>query len=71
MIVLWNQETWTSSAMECRPFKDPSFEHFMVEQDTATQAIPVIKDTGAQTVQLRESKDSQQNHIDFKMTIIS
>lgn len=39
--------------MECRPFKDPSFDKFMIEQDTGTQAIPFVKDTGAQTVQLR------------------
>ena len=40
--------------MECRPFSDPSFDgQFMVEQETATQAIPIIQDTGAQTVQLR------------------
>ncbi|KAG0569135.1 hypothetical protein KC19_6G067300 [Ceratodon purpureus] len=45
-------ETWTSAAMECRPFSDPSFDgQFMVEQETATQAIPIIQDTGAQTVQ--------------------
>lgn len=45
-------ENWTSSQMECRPFKDPSFDQFMVERETATQAIPITKDNSAQTVQL-------------------
>uniref|UniRef100_A0A7I4DBB3 Uncharacterized protein n=1 Tax=Physcomitrium patens TaxID=3218 RepID=A0A7I4DBB3_PHYPA len=44
-------ENWTSSQMECRPFKDPSFDQFMVERETATQAIPITKDNSAQTVQ--------------------
>lgn len=44
-------ETWSSSQMECRPFKDPSFDKYMLEQDTASQAIPDTKDTAAQTVQ--------------------
>ena len=38
--------------MECRPFKDPSFDKYILEQDTGSQAIPVTKDEGAQTVQL-------------------
>jgi hypothetical protein len=49
-------ETWSSSQMECRPFKDPSFDKYMLEQDTASQAIPDTKDTAAQTVQLRCSR---------------
>jgi hypothetical protein len=47
--------------MECRPFKDPSFDKYMLEQDTASQAIPDTKDTAAQTVQLRCSR----TYIDF------
>jgi len=43
--------------MECRPFKDPSFDKFMIEQDTGIQAIPIVKDTGAQTFQLRSFKE--------------
>lgn len=50
------QETWSSASMECRPFKDPSFDKFISERETATQAIPVTVDRGAQTVQLSESK---------------
>ncbi|BBM98012.1 dynein axonemal intermediate chain 3 [Marchantia polymorpha subsp. ruderalis] len=46
-------ETWSSSQMECRPFKDPSFDKFFAEQDVAISAISIVADKGSQTIQQR------------------
>ncbi|CAM6093099.1 unnamed protein product [Calypogeia fissa] len=46
-------ETWSSSQMECRPFKDPSFDKYFLEQDIGCSAIPIVKHKAAQTIQQR------------------
>lgn len=49
--------------MECRPFKDPSFDKYILEQDTGSQAIPVTRDKGAQTVQLSTNSTWRQSSL--------
>ena len=39
--------------MECRPFKDPTYDLRRMEQDMAVQAVPVTQDLAVQATPAR------------------
>ncbi|GBG81980.1 hypothetical protein CBR_g34159 [Chara braunii] len=43
------QELWNSSQMECRPFKDPSFDKKRIELEVYVQSTRAKRDLGLQT----------------------
>ena len=38
--------------MECRPFKDQSYDKALAEQEIGIQSVPSLKNEAAQTIQL-------------------
>ena len=50
-----SSELWNSSQMECRPFKDPTYDLRRVEQDIGVQAVPVTQDLAIQATPARVS----------------
>ncbi|KAI5058000.1 hypothetical protein GOP47_0028015 [Adiantum capillus-veneris] len=44
-------ETFSSGTMECRPFKDQSYDKALAEQEVAIQSVPNVKNVAAQTIQ--------------------
>lgn len=50
-----SSELWNSSQMECRPFKDPTYDLRCLEQDIAVQAVPVTQDLAIQATPARVS----------------
>eukprot|EP00249_Psilotum_nudum_P032052 c47177_g1_i1 orf=151-714(+) len=55
-------ETFSSGMMECRPFKDPSYDKEFAEQDIGIQSIPVMVDVSAQTMQGISRNNAVQYH---------
>ena len=51
-ILSYGQETFSSGTMECRPFKDQSYDKALAEQEIGIQSVPSLKDVAAQTIQL-------------------
>ena len=50
-----SSELWNSSQMECRPFKDPTYDLRRLEQDVGVQAVPVTQDLAIQATPSRVS----------------
>ena len=50
-----SSELWNSSQMECRPFKDPTYDLRRMEQDIGIQAVPVTQDLAIQATPARVS----------------
>ena len=50
-----SSELWNSSQMECRPFKDPTYDLRRLEQEVAVQAVPVLQDLAVQATPQRVS----------------
>ena len=50
-----SSELWNSSHMECRPFKDPTYDLRRMEQDIGIQAVPVTQDLAIQATPARVS----------------
>ncbi|KAL3133575.1 hypothetical protein ABBQ38_007422 [Trebouxia sp. C0009 RCD-2024] len=50
-----SSELWNSSQMECRPFKDPTYDLRRLELDMAVQAVPVTQDLAIQATPARVS----------------
>lgn len=48
-----SSELWNSSQMECRPFKDPTYDLRRLELDMAVQAVPVTQDLAIQATPAR------------------
>ena len=48
-----SSELWNSSHMECRPFKDPTYDLRRLEQDIAIQAVPLTQDLAVQATPTR------------------
>ena len=48
-----SSELWNSSHMECRPFKDPTYDLRRLEQDIAIQAVPLTEDLAIQATPAR------------------
>ncbi|KAH7299086.1 hypothetical protein KP509_25G072000 [Ceratopteris richardii] len=44
-------ETFSSSTMECRPFKDQSYDKALAEQEVSIQSVPDVNNVAAQTNQ--------------------
>ncbi|KAL0054665.1 hypothetical protein WJX82_000717 [Trebouxia sp. C0006] len=55
-----SSELWNSSQMECRPFKDPTYDLRRMEQDTAVQAVPLTQDLAVQATPARAVPGSTQ-----------
>jgi hypothetical protein len=45
--------------MECRPFKDPTYDLRRMEQDMAVQAVPVTQDLAVQATPARVGPTAQ------------
>jgi len=54
-----SSELWNSSQMECRPFKDPTYDLRRMEQDMAVQAVPVTQDLAVQATPARVGPTAQ------------
>lgn len=50
-----SSELWNSSQMECRPFKDPTYDLRRLEQEIGVQAVPVTQDLAIQATPARVS----------------
>ena len=50
-----SSELWNSSQMECRPFKDPTYDLRRLEQDIGVQAVPLTQDLAIQATPARVS----------------
>lgn len=50
-----SSELWNSSQMECRPFKDPTYDLRRMEQEVAVQAVPVVQELAVQATPQRVS----------------
>ena len=50
-----SSELWNSSHMECRPFKDPTYDLRRMEQDMAVQAVPLTQELSIQATPARVS----------------
>ena len=53
-----SSELWNSSQMECRPFKDPTYDLRRLEQEVAVQAVPKLQELAVQATPQRVSSSA-------------